>query len=70
MAVLWGHRFRPYPSGVTESRRPWIFVAIIREALDPAEGCPREDLGKAEGHPFVFLGLALLGLHLEEPNYA
>lgn len=68
MAVLWGRRFRPYSSGVTESRWPWIFVSIIRQALGLAKRCPR-DLGKGEGQSFLFLDLALLGLGFEEANY-
>lgn len=68
MTVLWGHRFRPYSSGVTESRWPWIFVSIIRHTLGLAKRCPR-DLGKGEEQSFLLLDLALLGLGFEEPNY-
>lgn len=51
--VLRGRRLTPYPSGVTESTWPWVFMLIIREALNPTKGCPREDLGEEET-PFSF----------------
>lgn len=69
VAVLCGHGFRPYPSGVTESRWLWVFTSIIREALGPAKECPREYLGGGEENSFLFLDLGLLGTGFEESSH-
>ena len=63
--VLRGHMFRRYPSSVIESMWPWVFTSVIREALDPTKGCPREGLDRVGGNSFLFLGLTLLGLGLK-----
>lgn len=70
VAVLWGRRFRPYPSGVTEGRWPWVFVSVTREALGPAKGCSGEGLGRGEENSFLFLDLAVLGPAFEESSHA